>query len=305
MFQLAWVRFVCAFFPPILAQTIRDRLISVSKAEKMAIPFKRKSFTGSYLRGNTNDFHAFKFLIHGYFDWRNVVLAKKILRFKKGDLVEVGANIGTETIGLADINPKGNVYAFEPLPSNFESLQRIKDDNGLENLQLYNVLVSETKGEAFFKIPAKNSSGSGHITSGEQGDTQRFDVVTLDETLAASQSISAIIADVEGFEPQVLAGTEMILENHKPFLILEVNKRFLEERAQVTLQEFYDYLQQRGYYCFYIERLGLKKVDVAHFEKKTNKNWLCIPDGFLDRKGAFSRAIRNNAWNPLLRYFII
>ena len=207
----------------------------------MAILFKRRSFTGSYLKGNTNDFHAFKFLIHGYFDWRNVVLAKKILRFKKGDLVEVGANIGTETIGLADINPDNEVHAFEPLPSNFESLQQIKKDNKLENLKLYDVLVSETKGEAYFKVPTKNSSGSGHITSGQDGESQRFDVVTLDETLSHSKSVAAIIADVEGFEPQVLAGANKIIKKHTPFLILEVNKQFLEERGQTTIQEFYDY----------------------------------------------------------------
>jgi len=299
-----WVRFLCSFFPPVLAQQLRSKLISIRAAEELALPFKRRSFTGSYLKGNTADFHAFKFLIHGYFDWRNVVLAKKIARLKKGDIIEVGANIGTETIGLADINPNGRVYAFEPLPSNFESLKAIKDVNDLQNLELYDVLVSDKKGEAFFKIPAKNSSGSGHIASEENETTQRFEVVTLDETLETNRAVSSIIADVEGYEPQVLAGAKEVLERSKPFLILEVNERFLRERAQTNVAQFYDSLVQQGYNCYYIERLGISKVDPKEFKTKSNKNWLCIPNEYIDKKGALGRTIALNAWNPFLRFFV-
>ncbi|MDC8006307.1 FkbM family methyltransferase [Aureisphaera galaxeae] len=305
MNRIYWVRFICAFFPPIMTQTIRDRLMSVREAEKMALPFRRRAFTGSYFQGNTSDFHAFKFLIHGYFDWRNVVLAKKIIRFKKGDLVEVGANIGTETIGLADLDPNRAVYAFEPLPSNFESLQQIKEHNGLGNLRLFNTLVSKERGEAFFKIPAQNSSGSGHITSDTNKETQRFEVVTLDDTLEDAKDVAAVIADVEGYEPQVLAGAETILKKYNPFLILEVNERFLRERGQTSVEEFYTYLEDRGYHCYYIERMGLKKVNAPHFETKTNKNWLCIPTEFHKKKSKLSRAIRHNALNPFIRYFVI
>jgi len=42
-------------------------------------------------------------------------LVKKTLEIKKGDIVEVGANIGTETVSLAKLNKLDNVYAFEPL----------------------------------------------------------------------------------------------------------------------------------------------------------------------------------------------
>ena len=131
-----WIRLICSLFPPILAQQLRSKLIAIRTAEKWALPFKRRSFTGSYLSGNTSDFHAFKFLIHGYFDWRNVVLARKIAKLKPGDIIEVGANIGTETIGFADINPSGTVYAFEPLLDNFKSLETIKTENNFSNLNI-------------------------------------------------------------------------------------------------------------------------------------------------------------------------
>jgi FkbM family methyltransferase len=305
MNKIKWVKFICSFFPPIIAQQVREAFLSIPKAEKMAVAFSRKAFTGSHLTGNTSDFHAFKFLIHGYFDWRNIVLAKTILKFKKGDLVEVGANIGTETISLADINSKALVHAFEPLPVNFESLMKIKERNKLNNLKLYNVLVSNTKGEAHFKIPTQNSSGSGHISSEENTATQKFGVVTLDEQLVEMNSCAAIIADVEGFEPQVLGGATKIIANSKPFLILEVNVRFLKERAQISIDTFYENIRELGYTSYYINRIGISKVDPSIYQSKSNKNWICIPNEHLNKRSKLSRAIGLNAFNPLLRYKIL
>lgn len=305
MNKIKWVRFICSFFPPIIAQQVREAFLSIPKAEKMAVAFTRKAFTGSILEGNTSDFHAFKFLIHGYFEWRNIVLTKTILGFKKGDLVEVGANIGTETISLADINPKAYVHAFEPLPVNFASLLKIKKQNNLNHLKLYDVLVSNKKGEAHFKIPKQNSSGSGHISSEGNTATQRFDVVTLDEQLVEMSSCAAIIADVEGFEPQVLEGATHIVATSKPFLILEVNARFLMERAHISIETFYENIMEMGYTSYYINRMGISKVDPFDFQSKSNKNWICIPNEHLNKRSKLSRTIGLNALNPLLRYKIL
>ena len=305
MNKIRRVQFICSFFPPIVSQQLREKLISIPKAEKLAMDFTRRAFTGSYLKGNTSDFHAFKFLIHGYFDWRNIVLAKTILKFKKGDLVEVGANIGTETISLADINRDNKVHAYEPLPVNFKSLLAIKEHNKLEHLKLYDVLVSNKKGEAHFKIPADNSSGSGHISAEEHTKTKKFDVVTLDEHLSKVNSCAAIIADVEGFEPQVLEGATNFIDRTKPFLILEINARFLKERAGISVDLFFEQLVKLGYTCFYINRTGIDKVDPSNFKVKSNRNWICIPNEHLKIKSKLSRSIALNAFNPFLRYKIL
>ncbi|MEM7086953.1 MAG: FkbM family methyltransferase [Bacteroidota bacterium] len=305
MNRIKRVKFICSFFPPIVSQQLREKLISIPKAEKLAIDFTRRAFTGSYLKGNTSDFHAFKFLIHGYFDWRNIVLAKTILKFKKGDLVEVGANIGTETISFADINPNHKVHAYEPLPVNFKSLLTIKEHNKLEHLKVYDLLVADKKGEAHFKIPAENSSGSGHITADEHTKTQKFDVVTLDEHLHEVNACAAIIADVEGFEPQVLEGAGNFIARTNPFLILEVNARFLKERAGISVELFFEQLREMGYTSFYINRTGIEQVDPSNFKVKSNRNWICIPNEHLNMRSKLSRSIALNAFNPFLQYIIL
>ena len=303
MFRLFIIRAICSLFPPIVSQSVRDFLISIKTGESMNLPFKRRSFTGSVFFGNTSDFHAFKFMIHGYFDWRNVILARSILKFKKGDIIEVGANIGTETIGFADVNTHGNVIAFEPLPVNFEILETIKEKNQLDNLKLYPNLVSEKEGEAHFNIPPKTSSGAGHIAKEDTLNTSVFKVVTLDGILKNHTNIALIVADVEGYESQVLKGASSIISQSSPFLVLEVNERFLKERAEISLLDFYNQICDDDYSCFYINRFGLKKVDASNFESKKNKNWLCIPNKYLNQYTSIQFSLKANAWNPFISFF--
>src|SRR5680860_108702 len=112
--RFGFAKIICKFLPPILAHQIQGFLINSEEGAKIALDFKKKSITGGFLRGNTRDMVAFKFSIHGYFDWRNIALTNKILQFNRGNVIEVGANIGTETISLARICKK-KVFAFEPL----------------------------------------------------------------------------------------------------------------------------------------------------------------------------------------------
>ena len=304
MTKLKITRFICSLFPPAISQKIRDALLSIKTAEKLATPFQRSAFTGGKFTGNTNDFHAYKFYVHGYFDWRNVVLCRKILSFKPGDIIEVGANIGTETVSFADINKTAQVHAFEPLRDNFESLVKLKLDNDYQNLQLYDVLVSNETGTASFKIPGVNKSGSGHITSSSDDKTEDFELVTLDHQLAHIKSCSSLVIDVEGFEYQVIKGGESIIDKYRPYMIIEVNAKYLKERANITVSFLHDELSKMGYEMFYIEKLGLSRVQVDDFLVKTNKNWICIPKESLTVKSKLSRTIFWNAFNPFMKFNI-
>lgn len=305
MNRLSVIRAVCSVFPPIISQSIREKLISIEEAENIAFSFNRKSFTGSYLGGNTKDFHAFKFYIHGYFDWRNIILTRKILQIRKGAVVEIGANIGTETISLADVAKPYKVYAFEPVPSNYNSILQAKEYNKLTNLFLFNLLVSNKSGKTQFKVPTQNNSGSGYISAHSDETTKEFEVVTLDETFTKTDVISVIVADVEGFEYNVIMGAAGIINKDRPYLIIEVNPKYLESRANVTVSYFYNELIKMGYQCFYICKIGLKEVNIKDFQIKNNKNWICIPDEDLHYKNVLSNAILMNAFNPIMNQKIL
>ncbi len=295
---------ICKYLPPIISQVVRNSIISTKIGEGLNEKFTKRSLTGSKFIGSTSDFHAFKFSIHGYFDWRNVVLAKTILRFKKGDIIEVGANIGTETVSFCDIANSHNVkvLAFEPLPSNVGALIINKNVNNFKNLQIFGCLVSNYTGKSYFNVPVGNNSGSGHITNSNiSKDAQEFDVVTLDSKIEC-KNISLIAIDVEGFEYQVLKGGYQILQKQKPVIILEVNKKYLEKRGEINLLDFHNFLSELGYKCFYIGKIGLKRVEIQNFKNKVNKNWVCLNEDDIALFSHLNKAILWNAFNPLIYY---
>lgn len=295
---------VCRFLPPIVAQSVRNSIISIEEGEQLNLDFKKKSFTGSIFYGNTVDFHAFKFSIHGYFDWRNIIIAEEVLNYKKGgNLIEVGANIGTETISFCDVAKKyrSKVFAFEPVPSNVKEIVRNKSENQLDNLQLFNCLVSNKSGKTYFNVPTGNNSGSGFISDAtDKNNAHKFDVVTLDEKLE-NELVSLICVDVEGFEYQVLQGSEDIMKRNKPVLILEVNKRYLERRGQVKFKAFCNYITDLGYDCYSINQLGISKVDFSNHKAQANKNWVCIPNNDSSLAVRINKRLIYWAFNPFMR----
>ena len=297
-------KIVCGLLPPILAQSVRNNIISIEEGEALNLDFKKKSFTGSIFYGNTADFHAFKFSIHGYFDWRNIVIADEVLKCKKGgDVIEVGANIGTETISFCDVAKKytSKVFAFEPVPSNIKAIIRNKSENRLDNLQLFNCLVSNNAGKAYFNVPTGNNSGSGFISDAtDKNNAKEFDVVTLDEKLG-NELVSLICVDVEGFEYQVLQGAKNVIERNSPVLILEVNKRYLEKRGQVRFKVFCDYITDLGYTCYSIDQLGISKVDFNNHKAQANKNWVCIPKEDVSLAVKINKRLAYCAIKPYMR----
>ncbi|WP_228851087.1 FkbM family methyltransferase [Aegicerativicinus sediminis] len=272
---------ICAILPPIFSQSVRNRIISIKEGEVLKLGFKKRSLTGSCFFGNTSDFHAFKFAIHGYFDWRNIVLAKKLFQIKPGNIIEVGANIGTETISYADITSQLNykTLAFEPLPSNFSILEKNKVLNKLDNLEIFDCLVSDKNGLINFKIPAGNNSGSGHIVQDTEKtltDLIKIPVSSLDE-LIPQENISIIFIDVEGMEFQVIKGALNLIRTNRPSIVLEVNRKFLENRGQTSVSELMQLFNSLSYNCYYINRFSIERVDKKKLKVNKNKNWICIP----------------------------
>lgn len=273
---------------------------------KPPVPFSfiRNSFVGGTLKGNTIDFHALRFFIHGYFEWRNVILARKIQNLKNGDIIEVGANVGTETVSFAKLVKGNRVHAFEPMEENFVYLRVIKEINNFENLHLYKSLVSDKYGSAFFQLPGSFDSGSGFITDQPDKNAIKFPVITLDKQLSGIKSCSLIVIDVEGYELNVLRGGKKIITSYKPYLIIEVNPKFIEERANINVELLYKEIRAMGYECFHIEKFGLEQVDTSAFAKKSNKNWICIPEEALKYKNSLSQSIFFNALNPVINFKI-
>src|SRR5688572_17131794 len=108
--HLTAAQVICRPLPPPVAGVLGKRIYPLTEGRRDKLRFVRRSQTGSYFAGTTADFNAHQFAIRGHNDWRNWGIAKALAA--PGDtIIEVGANVGTETVGFSDVvGASGRVF---------------------------------------------------------------------------------------------------------------------------------------------------------------------------------------------------
>ncbi len=129
-------------------------------------------------------------------------------------LLDVGANVGFTAIPMAVQRPDCQILAFEPVPANADCLRRNIQTNGISNIKVFEVMVSDVPGTAMMTDsgPWSFASPSGKVRSRS---------VTLDDYFMPA--VRFIKIDVEGYEPNVLAGAAKLLSDNHPLLCMEFN----------------------------------------------------------------------------------
>ena len=292
MNRLKTARFVCNLFPPIMSQQLRNRIFPLHEGVKLNMDFEKRSVTGSVFSGNTLDYHSYRFAVHGFFEWRNIVIARYFTSGKSGDIIEIGANVGTETLSYCDvIKGTGTVHAFESLPDNIRDLERMQ--NRLPNLRIYQNAISDREMEVAFQIPPKTSSGMGKIVldgNPAVGNITTVKAVPLDN-FADFTNVLFMSIDTEGHEPFVLAGSRKVIEKHQPAIVIEVSPKLLHRFANATILDIHNYFAALDYSCYKIKTLSLTEVSDADFQDEVSHNWLCVPKSRKSEIPKLSRAL--------------
>ncbi len=150
--------------------------------------------------------------LHGYAADKSPV-ARIVRDLPRGAVIfDVGAHIGASVAIAAVSRPDCHIVAFEPNPRSAASLRQNVAENNLKNVEVVEAGVGHKAGE--FAI-ADNGPWS---VIGMEGF--RCQIVTLDEF--ADHAPSFVKIDVEGFEPNVLAGARRVL-GHRPRIFMEFN----------------------------------------------------------------------------------
>jgi FkbM family methyltransferase len=154
--------------------------------------------------------------------------------------VDVGANIGAWTLAAAHaVGTEGHVLAFEPTPRVAETLRKTLRANRLRQVKLFEVALAESSGRRPFSVERGNTGGSrlGRMSDDARRSFEVIEVATarLDD-IARSEELAALDVmkvDVEGFEHDVLRGSQEVLRSFKPVLILETGHENAEARAGI------------------------------------------------------------------------
>lgn len=146
----------------------------------------------------------------GLYDYNNMRFVQMVLQ-RAPVFIDVGANIGAYTLIASEI-PTAIVISLEPVPAAFAKLQRNIALNSRENVQALNVGASSEPG--ILHMACEGASPVNHVVAPDAASASII-AVKMDTLDAICQRLalvpSLIKIDVEGHEPEVLAGASQSL----------------------------------------------------------------------------------------------
>ena len=197
---------------------------------------------------------------------------------EEGIALDIGANLGVMSYHLSRSFPRQQIYAFEPIPCNFNNLERIRKHFKLENLKTFQIALGEEQGELEMILPMERSvrfHGLAHVRENSvqetvSGEVFHCPVERLDQFAPLRSEgikITGIKIDVENYEYHVLKGAEAILREHRPVIYAEL---WDNENRRSTLA----LLENIGYSTLVLERGELRSFDPA---RHTTQNFFFLP----------------------------
>jgi FkbM family methyltransferase len=208
---------------------------------------------------------------------------------RPGDtFVDVGGNIGMMTLlGARLVGPRGAVHTFEPNPREQRTIERALADNGLANVALHKVGLSDAAAELTLSVITAHT-GMATFATVEGADAKLISarhvarVVRGDEELPAALpgAVTAKV-DIEGFECRALRGLERTLGRYRPAVCTEVIGPYLK-RAGASVRELFELMRGHGYRAYDIglrrkmfrHRLSLRLIDGPDESMDTNVAWV-------------------------------
>jgi FkbM family methyltransferase len=124
---------------------------------------------------------------------------------------DVGANIGLYSLYAASLHPNLQIYAFEPMPSNFIRLLQNKELNGFTNLHCFNVAVGDDSRMIDLYIPKIDVGESGaQVDNNSDEHDETFHANSVEKVLQIEldsfHKCEYLKIDVDGKEKSVLNG---------------------------------------------------------------------------------------------------
>lgn len=206
-------------------------------------------------------------LEYGEFSQEEVDLFSKFVT-KDFIVCDVGANIGAHTLAFSRMAKQ--VFAFEPVPFNFNALAGMIALNDLSNVQAFQMGISDENG--LMSYPDLDIHQENNFGAASLGD---FNGERAVQTQPLSIPCDFLKIDVEGMEVRVLRGAKDVIRMSRPVIYLEADRGKNFEEISRILDE-YDYAFTWHTPPLYNpENFFGNKNNV--FEDLRSFNLLCIP----------------------------
>ena len=216
---------------------------------------------------NNDDSIPLKYTWRNGYEEHSLKIWFKLSRTSNELLLDIGAHTGIYSIIALLNNVSHNVVSFEPYYLNFARLIDNLKINNKKTSMCFLAAVSDKNGNCKFKIDAPNYSKTQGGKISEDGQLL-VPSVRIDD-MKFTKKIRAIKIDTEGHEHPALEGSKQVIDNHRPEIIFEINKKSFD--SVMFLLDNYKY----EYFLIDEENKTLEKVskiDQNLFDNKEGIN---------------------------------
>jgi FkbM family methyltransferase len=135
--------------------------------------------------------------------------------FQPGDkVIDIGAHVGIVSIYLAKKHPEITIYAYEPVPENFERLKRNIEANQVRNITALNYAITADGRDVLLSGDIAGNSGGSSMFATPNGHTRTVKSGTLPtiiSTINGGGRIKLLKIDCEGCEFEILQSAGELL----------------------------------------------------------------------------------------------
>jgi|WetSurMetagenome_2_1015567.scaffolds.fasta_scaffold05424_6 FkbM family methyltransferase len=231
---------------------------------------------GTFL-ANQNDIYVGGALItYGEFSHLEMEYFSTIID-KDTTVIEIGANIGAHTVGLA--KQVKRVIAIEPQPFIFYTLCANVALNSLQNVICINAGCGAEAGSLHMPdLDYSQPNNYGGVEINRLGyNGQLVDILTLDSIVKKYSIIGKVFLkiDVEGMEEEVLRGGTEFIKTNKPIMYLENDRVDKSDSLISYIEELgYNHMKHHPYLYNSSNFFGKKENKYEHL---VSINEICTP----------------------------
>lgn len=237
------------------------------KNQPDAINICRTKLDGHILYLDLNDEVSIIHYDQTNFDEKGTTSLLKKLLTKGMNVINIGAHIGYYTLLAArQVGSQGKIYSFEPFPDTVKVLEKNISSNGYENVEIFQMAVSNKTGTAILQTGASALVNIISKKEMKEMTEMKVSVTTIDDFLEGKNTqIDFMIVDAEGSEQFILEGMKKTLEKN-PLLemIVEYNP-FTLKLAGTNANSFLSEIEKNGFIIYIIDEINntVKSIDKA------------------------------------------
>jgi len=165
-------------------------------------------------------------------------------------IIDIGANVGYFSLFMFAKNKDAKLYAYEPIPKNFELLNTYRKENKALSFQIFNVAVSANVGSISLTYDNQDSFTTSASIFSRNENTEQIDVdsVTLESIMQSNHldRVDLLKLDCEGSEYDILYNTSSSVFNQINHITLEAHTGDRENENVIALVKF---LSGEGFKC--------------------------------------------------------